>query len=107
MTALRAISGRDAGDLATLSSKLDFDVTATLQGLRVGYFPRWMKENPATDVDRNALTAVQKLGTVSVQVRMPDWPYDSLDIILFSEGGTGNGTVDERGGFAAGAFAAR
>jgi Asp-tRNA(Asn)/Glu-tRNA(Gln) amidotransferase A subunit family amidase len=82
---LRAISGPDAGDLASVPSKLDFDATGTVQGLRVGYFPRWMKENPATDVDRKALTAVQKLGMVPVEVRMPDWPYDSLYIILFSE----------------------
>ncbi len=82
---LRVISGPDAGDLASVPSKLDFDVTATVQGLRLGYFPGWMKESPATDVDRNALTAAQRLGMVPVEVQMPDWPYDSLDIILFAE----------------------
>ena len=30
--------------------------------LRVGYFPAWMKENPATDVDRAALESVKKVG---------------------------------------------
>jgi len=82
---LRAISGPDAGDLASVPSKLDFDATASVQGLRVGYFSKWMKESPATDVDRQALTVVRKLGMVPVEVQMPDWPYDSLDIILFSE----------------------
>src|ERR1035438_10301689 len=59
---------------------------APFEGLRVGYFPAWMKENPATDVDRAALDVVQKLGMVPVEVTLPDWPYDSLDLILFAEG---------------------
>src|SRR6266481_3322369 len=42
---LQAISGPDAGDLASVPSKLDFDSGASVQGLRVGYFPAWMKED--------------------------------------------------------------
>src|SRR5258707_7341934 len=45
-----------------------------------------MKESPATDVDRAALEAVKKVGMVPVEVSIPDWPYDSLDLILFAEG---------------------
>lgn len=82
---LRAISGPDAGDLSSMPSKLDFDSGASVQGLRVGYIPGWMKENPATDVDRAALDAVRKAGMVPVEVALPDWPYDSLDVILFAE----------------------
>ena len=82
---LRAISGPDAGDLSSVPSKLDFDSGASVQGLRVGYFPGWMKENPATDVDRNALEAVRKAGMVPVEVSIPDWPYDSMNLILFAE----------------------
>ncbi|HSZ20028.1 MAG TPA: amidase [Candidatus Acidoferrum sp.] len=82
---LRAISGPDAGDLSSVPSKLDFDSSASVQGLRVGYFPGWMKENPATDVDRNALDAVRKAGMVPVEVSIPDWPYDSMNTILFAE----------------------
>jgi len=51
----------------------------------VGYFPGWMKEVPATDVDRAALETVKKLGMKPVAVSLPDWPYDSLNIILFAE----------------------
>jgi Asp-tRNA(Asn)/Glu-tRNA(Gln) amidotransferase A subunit family amidase len=86
MLVLHAISGPDAGDLASVPSKIDFDAGASLQGLRVGYFPGWMKENPATDVDRAALETVKKIGMVPVEVSIPDWPYDSLDLILFAEG---------------------
>jgi Asp-tRNA(Asn)/Glu-tRNA(Gln) amidotransferase A subunit family amidase len=85
MLVLRAISGRDAGDLSSVSSKLDFDFGATVRGLRVGYFPGWMENDPATNVDRNALETVRKAGMVPVEVTIPDWPYDSLDLILFGE----------------------
>jgi Asp-tRNA(Asn)/Glu-tRNA(Gln) amidotransferase A subunit family amidase len=86
MLVLRAISGPDAGDVASVPSKLDFDASATVRGLRVGYFPRWMKENPATEVDRAAVETIKKVGMVPVEVSIPDWPYDSLNLILFAEG---------------------
>jgi Asp-tRNA(Asn)/Glu-tRNA(Gln) amidotransferase A subunit family amidase len=83
---LHAISGPDAGDLNSVPSKLDFDSSAAVEGLRVGYFPAWMKQDPATNVDRVALDLVKKLGMVPVEVTLPNWPYDSLDLILFAEG---------------------
>jgi Asp-tRNA(Asn)/Glu-tRNA(Gln) amidotransferase A subunit family amidase len=86
MLVLQAISGRDAGDLSSVSSKLDFESGASVKGLRVGYFPGWMQDNPATEVDRSALETAKKIGMVPVEVSIPDWPYDSLDIILFAEG---------------------
>jgi len=86
MLVLQTISGPDAGDLASVPSKLDFDAGASVQGLRVGYFPGWMKESPATDIDRAALETVKKVGMVPVEVTIPDWPYDSLQLILFAEG---------------------
>ena len=82
---LHAISGPSREDTASVSSKLHFDATADVKGLRVGYFPNWMKSNPATDVDRAALETVKKLGMVPVEVSIPDWPYDNLDLILFAE----------------------
>jgi Asp-tRNA(Asn)/Glu-tRNA(Gln) amidotransferase A subunit family amidase len=82
---LSAISGPDPGDVASVPSRLDFDAAAPVAGLRVGYFPAWMKESPATDVDRAALETVRKLGMVPAEVSLPDWPYDSLSLILFAE----------------------
>src|SRR5262249_52424522 len=54
MLVLQAISGPDPGDLSSVTSRLDFDAGSIPQGLRVGYIPAWMKESPATDVDRAA-----------------------------------------------------
>ena len=82
---LKAITGQDPGDLASVPSKFNFDANASVSGLRVGYFPQWMKEAPATDVDRAALHTVKKIGMVPVEVSIPDWPYDSMFLILFAE----------------------
>jgi len=82
---LYAITGPDPGDVSSVPSKLDYDSAAPVQGLRVGYFPKWMKEAPATDVDRAALETIKRVGMVPVEVSIPDWPYDSLDLILFAE----------------------
>jgi Asp-tRNA(Asn)/Glu-tRNA(Gln) amidotransferase A subunit family amidase len=82
---LQAISGPDPGDVASVPSRLDFDASAPVNGLRVGYIPAWMKEAPATDVDRAALETCRKLGMVPTEVSLPDWPYDSLSLILFAE----------------------
>ncbi len=86
MLILDAITGPDPGDLGSVPSKLAFDAGASIAGLRVGYFPAWMKDAPATDVDRAALEAIGKVGMVPVAVSLPDWPYDSLNLILFAEG---------------------
>src|ERR1700724_1295029 len=85
MLVLQAISGPDAGDLSSVPSKLDFDASAPVTGLRVGYIPAWLETNAATEVDRAALETVKKVGMVPVEVAIPDWPYDSLDVILFAE----------------------
>jgi len=82
---LQAISGPDPGDLQSVPSKLDYDADASIKGLRVGHFPKWMKEVPATDVDRAALETAKKLGMVPVEVSIPDWPYQALNLILFAE----------------------
>lgn len=85
MLVLRAISGPDPGDLASVPSRLTFHAGAGVRGLRVGYFPAWMKESPATDVDRAALETVKQLGMELVEVSIPNWPYDSLNLMLFAE----------------------
>jgi Asp-tRNA(Asn)/Glu-tRNA(Gln) amidotransferase A subunit family amidase len=83
---LQAITGPDAGDASSVPSRLDFDATASVAGSKVGYFPQWMKESPATDVDRSALETIKKLKLELKEVTLPDWPYSSLMPVLFAEG---------------------
>ncbi|WP_158882372.1 amidase [Rhodanobacter sp. L36] len=103
MLVLHAISGPDGIDVASVPSHLDYDADASVKGLKVGYFPAWMKQDPATDVDRASLQALRKLGMVPTEVSLPDWPYDSLNLILFAESAaafeelTLSGKADELG----------
>ena len=83
---LQAITGPDPGDVSSVPSHLDFEAAGPLKGLRVGYFPKWMKEPPATEVDRAALETVRQLGMHPVEVFLPDWPYGCLNLNLFAEG---------------------
>jgi Asp-tRNA(Asn)/Glu-tRNA(Gln) amidotransferase A subunit family amidase len=98
MLVLQAISGPDAGDTASVPSHLDFDANASAKGLRLGYFPAWMNERPATEVDRAALETAKKLGFELVEVSLPDWPYDCLNLILFAEGAAAFEELTLRGG---------
>jgi Asp-tRNA(Asn)/Glu-tRNA(Gln) amidotransferase A subunit family amidase len=85
MLVLRAIAGPDAGDTASVRAPLDFDAGASARGLKIGYLPEWLREAPATDVDRAALELAKKAGMKPVPVALPDWPYMSLNTILFAE----------------------
>jgi Asp-tRNA(Asn)/Glu-tRNA(Gln) amidotransferase A subunit family amidase len=83
---LAAISGSDGKDEAcTPRSFWRKGPSTGTRGLRVGYIKKWMNEAPATDIDRAALESVKKLGMEPVEVSLPDWPYDSLNVILFAE----------------------
>ncbi|MFT5143116.1 MAG: Asp-tRNA(Asn)/Glu-tRNA(Gln) amidotransferase A subunit family amidase [Rhodothermales bacterium] len=85
MLVLDAIAGFDQGDMSSVPAVLDYDATEDIQGLRVGYFPAWMDEAPATDVDRAALESLRSLGLNTVPVELPDWPFGSLWLLVFSE----------------------
>ncbi len=84
---LNTIRGTDPGDSASVAAHLDYDAGASIKGLKVGYFPAWMKEAPATDLDRAALDQLRSLGLVPTEVSLPDWPYDDLNLLLFAEAG--------------------
>jgi Asp-tRNA(Asn)/Glu-tRNA(Gln) amidotransferase A subunit family amidase len=86
MLVLQAITGPDAGDASSVPSHLNFDAAAPVAGLKVGYIAQWMKESPATDVDRAAMETMKKLKMELREVTLPDWPYNSLMPILFAEG---------------------
>ena len=86
MLVLQAITGPDAGDASSIPGRLDFDASAPVAGLKVGYIAAWMKDSPATDVDRAAMEKVKQLKMDLKEVTLPDWPYSSLMPILFAEG---------------------
>src|SRR6185436_14597684 len=72
MLVLQAITGPDAGDPSSVASGFDFDASAPVAGLTVGYVAKWMQEPPATDVDRAAMEAIRKQGMALKEVTLPD-----------------------------------
>ena len=86
---LQAINGPDKQDIACADVPLHYRGWGTMDipvnDMRVGYIESWMKEAPATDVDRHALEVVKQLGMTAVPVTLPNWAYDSLNVILFAE----------------------
>jgi Asp-tRNA(Asn)/Glu-tRNA(Gln) amidotransferase A subunit family amidase len=86
MLVLEAINGHDAGDPSSVARPLDFDATAPVAGVKVGYIPQWFNERPATDVDRAAMETIKQLKMELKEVKLPDWPFSSLMPILFAEG---------------------
>ena len=86
MLVLQAISGPDPGDASSVPSHLDFDAAASVAGLKVGYIEQWMKERPATDIDRDAMDKMRALKMNLTPVTLPDWPHGSLMPVLFAEG---------------------
>ena len=85
MLVLQAISGHDASDFSSVPSKLDFNVSEPVKGLKVGYVPAWLQGDSATDVDRAALETLRAQGLIPTPITLPDWPYESLNLILFAE----------------------
>jgi Asp-tRNA(Asn)/Glu-tRNA(Gln) amidotransferase A subunit family amidase len=93
MLVLAMIDGSDIkdgmGDIASVTMPMNYHGMGTynraLPPLRLGYIESWMHEPPATDVDRHALEVVKQLGMTGVPVTLPNWAYDSLNVILFAE----------------------
>jgi Asp-tRNA(Asn)/Glu-tRNA(Gln) amidotransferase A subunit family amidase len=85
MLVLHAITGPDAGDASSVPAPLHFAADAPVRNLKVGYFPKWMHEPPATEVDRAVLAKLPSLGMQPIEVSLPDWPYSCLQTILFAE----------------------
>ena len=86
MLVLQAINGADAGDVSSVDAPLDYDAALPVKGLKVGIFPTWIQEAPATEVDRAAVESLRTLGLVPVELTWPDIPHNALMNILFSEG---------------------
>ena len=81
---LAALNGFDAADRSSIGASFNFDATAPIAGLRLGYLPEAFGEG-ATAVDHAALDAARGLGIEVVAVSLPDLPYGSLMNVLYAE----------------------
>ncbi len=82
---LGAITGADPGDPSSVDVPLEYHGDAPLRRLRIGIKSRWFEEEPATDIDRQALALARAMDVRLVEIELPDWPYDVLESILIAE----------------------
>jgi Asp-tRNA(Asn)/Glu-tRNA(Gln) amidotransferase A subunit family amidase len=82
---MAVLSGPDPSDLSSLPSRFAFDATKPVKGLKVGVVPAWMKEPPATEVDRASLEALRKLGMEVVELSFPPLPWASLQSLVLTD----------------------
>ena len=84
MLVLQAISGPDAGDVASVPSRLDFDAAAAVQGSARRLFSGVDEGSSRHGCGpRGAGDCGRSWAWFPVEVTLPDWPYDSLNLILF------------------------
>ncbi len=99
MLVLHAISGPDAGDLASVPSHLDFDANDEREGAARRLLPG-VDEGAAGDRrrPRRARRRSKSVGMIPVEVSLPDWPYDSLqrDPVRRSRGGVRGAHAERR-----------
>ncbi|MCW6508738.1 amidase [Lichenifustis flavocetrariae] len=82
---LAAINGADPADPCSIDVPFGLDATATVAGLRLGYYPADFAEAGADDLDRAMLDHARALGLTLVELSRPDLPYDALMNVLFAE----------------------
>ena len=81
---LAAINGGDMHDRGSIAAPFQFDATASIDGMTLGYLPEAFEEG-ATDIDRAALAAARALGITVKEVSLEDLPYMSLMTVLYAE----------------------
>lgn len=83
---LSALNGADAGDPSSVNMPFNFDAGRPVEGLRVGFDPRWFEgEREPRALDRRALAAARETGLELVEIELPDRPYGTLMTILLAE----------------------
>jgi Asp-tRNA(Asn)/Glu-tRNA(Gln) amidotransferase A subunit family amidase len=79
---LAAIHGADPGDPASVALPFEFDATAPVHGLRVGFVRDWFASPFVTDAERAALEALRAAGLELAEFELPDLPYESVIVLL-------------------------
>ncbi|MCA9295650.1 MAG: amidase, partial [Phycisphaerales bacterium] len=82
---LEALTGPDSEDPSCVDSSFRFDATSSIEGLRVGFDPRWFEGRRVSTIDRDLPDLLRKLGVELVEVQLPDLDYGVLHKILTVE----------------------
>ncbi len=80
---LEVLNGGDISDPSALDAGFEWDAEAAVEGMRVGYSPKWFED--AAEPDRQALEALKGMPVELVEVELPDWPYNTLFTVVEAE----------------------
>ncbi len=80
---LEVLNGGDFSDPSALDAGFSWDAAAAVDGLRVGYSPKWFED--AAGPDRQALEALRAMPVELVEIDLPDWPYNTLFTVVEAE----------------------
>ncbi|HEX3843468.1 MAG TPA: amidase [Steroidobacteraceae bacterium] len=85
---LAAINGLDASDPSSLGIPFEFDATAGIEGMKLGFVPELFETAEVNDVERASLQAARSLGIKMVELKLSiSQPVDELArTIMYSEG---------------------
>ena len=84
---LAAISGPDGRDLSAQPSRLDFDATRGVKGMKIGFVPAWLEKGEGKALVSGAIQALEKAGARRVDLTFPELPWASLSSLVFAEAG--------------------
>lgn len=75
---LDALNGYDAGDAGSVDVPFNYDASASLSSLTVGYDPAWFEHEAADPLDTQALQMLRDGGVQTKALTLAPLPYDSL-----------------------------
>jgi Asp-tRNA(Asn)/Glu-tRNA(Gln) amidotransferase A subunit family amidase len=81
-----AIRGADGRDLTVTTYPFNYDARLDVGQLRVGYVKNsFEKERENKPNDDETLRVLKSLGIKLIPIKLPDFPYEALTIILYAE----------------------
>jgi Asp-tRNA(Asn)/Glu-tRNA(Gln) amidotransferase A subunit family amidase len=82
---LAALSGPDGRDLSAQPSRLEFDATRSVKGMKIGFVPAWLEKGEGKAAVSAAMQALEKAGARRVDLAFPAIPWASLATLFVAE----------------------
>ena len=82
---LAAISGPDGRDVSAQPSRLEFDATRGVKGMKIGFVPAWQEKGEGRALVAGAIQALEKAGARRVDLTFPALPWPALATLFVAE----------------------
>ena len=82
---MAAISGPDGKDLSAQPSRLEFDATRSVKGMKIGFVPAWLEKGEGKALVSGAMQALEKAGARRIDLSFPALPWPALATLFVAE----------------------